>query len=60
MTAADELAAEEAELRRVGSQVFGGYPDEDLIEFDLSVIESEGNFNTGLAGEDRDDGSDQK
>ena len=41
MTAADELAAEEAELSRVGSQMFGGHLDEDLIEFDLSVIEEE-------------------
>ena len=41
MTEADELAAEEAELHRVGSQMFGRYLDEDLIEFDLSVIEEE-------------------
>jgi hypothetical protein len=41
MTAADELATEEAELRRVGSQVFGGNLNEGLIEFDLSVIEEE-------------------
>ena len=41
MTAADELAAELEELRRVGSQMFGGYLDHDLIVFDLSVIEEE-------------------
>ena len=39
MTAADELAAELEELRRVGKVKFNSYLDPELVVFDESVIE---------------------
>ncbi len=37
----DQLEAEMTELHRVGSQPFNGYLRPELVEYDLSVLESD-------------------